>query len=209
MLRDAGESVREARSQQAETRIVERRLATEYESLLDKSADWEGRAELALRAGDESLARRALDRKYQLDRRADVIKKQLDEQRAHLIDLDRSLQAVRVKLEGLREHGRTARPARSAGTSSTERRTSRLEAEAELGLLGEPELFDQFDDMADRLAFDNATAAAETELGARRPPPRENDLESRFRALEADRSLKQIKARKPPLDDLRRRLDEE
>jgi phage shock protein A len=220
------EGLKEARAQQVQTRIAERRLATEYERLLDESADWERRAELALRSGDEGLARKALLQKHQLDRRADAVKKQLDEERAHLVDLDRTLEAVELKIQGLRDRGvagagagavagappsATPRagampPSAASGTA----RTAELEAKAELGLMGSPELFDTFEEMSSRLADSEAEIDALRELSAPEPAqPVTPDMEAAFRRLEADQSLDALRQKQDDLAALRRRLDEE
>ena len=87
----------------------------------------------------------------------------------------------------------------------------RLEVEAELGLLGEAELFDQFHDVSDRLSMEGAIDREKANMSSLAGAPKGTDLEARFRALEAERSLDQIKRThgNAPLHDLRRRLDEE
>lgn len=229
------EGLKEARAQQVQTRIAERRLATEYERLLDESAAWERRAELALRSGDEGLARKALLQKHQLDRRADAVKKQLDEERAHLVDLDRTLEAVELKIQGLRDRDlasatgagastgapaphhavptgspRTTAPDVRASVAPLEARTADLEAKAELGLMGSPELFDTFEEMSSRLADSEAEIDALRELSAPEPAqPVTPDMEAAFRRLEADQSLDALRQKQNALAALRRRLDEE
>lgn len=212
MLREVDTSLREAKTQQVEARAMERRQLKQYEALLDEGAEWEHRAELALRAGDEGLARQALARKQKVLRRANAIKETLDEQQAYLIDLERSMQAIEVKFDGMRDHQRAL-----GGTSATGRspsryaRSDRTLADAELGSLGDRETFDKFDAMADRISDAEAQFEAMRELsgesdGATRDG---GGLEDRFRQLEAGRQLKQLKRKSTKLDELRRRLEEE
>lgn len=217
------EGLDEARAQQVQTRIAERRLATEYERLLDECAAWEHRAELALRKGDEPLARQALLRKNRNDRRAEAVKKQLDTERSHLVDLDRTLQAVELKIGGLRDRGigQAPRPAASPRASMaepplSEQRAAEWQARAELGLadeadlLGKPELFDAFDDMSARLADSAVEIDALRALGATEAVEAPTgDLEARFRRLEADDDLDALRDRASGMDALRQRLDEE
>lgn len=218
VMYEVDESIRDARSNQVEARIAERRLSKEYEDLLDHAGGWEQRAELALRAGDEDLARRALMKKHEHDRRAQAVKEQLDEQQAYLVDLDRSLEAIELKLEGMRDMGRAtrARPSPStppprSGASRPDSRTARLEAEAELGSLGDHDSFQAFDEMASRMSYAEARIDALRELSALEgddlaPDP---DLESKFRQLETDRELDRLKKRQDELGELRRRSSEE
>lgn len=230
VFREVRDSLREAKTQMVECRLTEKRLQAEYDSLLDQSYAWEDRAMLALRANDEELARRALGRKHDIDRRARAVKEQLDEQRAYLVDLDRSLEAIEVKLEALREGTDVAqrpapqaaprearRPAPSAARRDPEqaRRLADLEAKAELGSLGEPELFGTFEEMSSRLSQAEAELEAYRELSGSHAPIEptgevsDDELERRFRELETNRDLKRLHRKADRLDDLRRRLDED
>jgi phage shock protein A len=235
MFGEVRETLREGKAQLVESRMAEKRLNEEYQTLLDESQAWEDRAVLALRAGDESLARRALERKYEVDGRARGVKQDLDAHRAHITDLHRSFDAIEVKLQALRERGRaashydaplprTATPTEAPideglhAADGPPPRWARTEADAELGTLGRPELFDDFEAMSSRLTRAEAELDAIRELHAESGPlgdldPLHDDLEARFRDLEADRDLARLKdrAQREPndLDALRRRLDEE
>ena len=211
-------SLRDAKAQLVESRLAERRLAKAYDDLLDESQAWEDRALIALKGNDEPLARKALERKYEVDRRARVVKEELDGQRAYLTDLRRSLEAMEVKLQAVRERARTARtaaertPAASAlpsGNPPPSQPSAELEARAELGTLGGSDLFDSFDEMGDRLARAEAELDALRELGPGSDWGIDDPLAERFRELETRRDLERLKRSSGDLDDLRKRLEDE
>ena len=207
-------SVREAKAQQVEARVVERRLSKEYESLLDEAASWEQRAEMALRAGDEPLARQAILRKQEVMRRAQGIKQSLDEQQAYLLDLETSIQAIEVKFQGYHQRQTAIRGPSVSGmprppAANRYARTADLEASAELGTLGDSETFDTFNEMAGRIEHRDAAHEAMQELEGDLEGSGDADLEKKFQQLESKRELKRLKKNEGSLDELRRRLDEE
>ena len=214
MVREMKSSVREAKSQQIEARVIERRLSKEYEALLDEAASWEQRAEMALRAGDERLARQAIIRKQEVMRRAQGIKQSLDEQQAYLLDLETSIEAIEVKFQGYHQRrtamgGPSATGAPRPAGASRYTSTADLEARAELGTLGDSETFDTFNDMAGRIEHRDARYEAMQELEGDLDGSDDVDLEKKFRQLESSRELKRLKKKDSSLDELRRRLDEE
>jgi len=214
-MREVTSSVREAKAQQVEARAIEKRLSREYEALLDQAYQWEQRAEMALRSNNEGLARQALARKQQIDRRAQGIKQSLDEQQSYLLDLESSMHAIEVKFDGMRDHQRAVSGASSGGVGQTPQagrydRTASLEASAELTGLGDAETFSTFDRMADRIDSAEAQFEAMRELNADLDPSaRDSDLEAKFRHLETDKQLDKMKSKSDSMDELRRRLEEE
>lgn len=222
VLGEVHENLREARSQLVECRLAERRLVEEYETMLDESYQWEERALLALKANDEPLARKALIRKHELNRRAGAIKEQLDSHRTYMMDLNRSLDAIDIKLGAIRDRRAQTEPPigpayekpHSQASPQLERqihKTAQLEAEAELGGLGQPELFDAFDEMAAKLDHAGAEIDALRELSTHDSDQitDADALEKKFRKMETDRQLDRLKDNADDLTDLRRRLDEE
>ena len=213
MIREVKSSVREAKAQQVEARVIERRLSKDYENLLDQAATWEQRAEMALRAGDEQLARQAIIRKQDILRSAQATKRSLDEQQAYLLDLETSMEAIQVKFQGYHQRQSAIRGSSPTVTppltTSRYERSADLEASAELGTLGEPETFDTFDTMASRIEHRDAQYEAEQELQGELDDSRDVDLEKKFQQLESSRELKRLKKNENSLDELRRRLDEE
>lgn len=215
VMREVTSSVREAKAQQVEVRALEKRLSREYEALLDEAAQWEQRAEMALRSNNEELARQALGRKQQIDRRAQGIKQSLDEQQSYLLDLESSMHAIEVKFDGMRDHQRAvsgASSSRPVGAKPAARyeRTASLEASAELSGFGDPDTFATFDRMSDRIDVAEAQFEAMRELNADLDPAaHDTELEAKFRHLETDKQLDKMKKKSDSMDELRRRLEEE
>lgn len=101
-LRDMEESVREAR---ARLRAVERNEASilsQWERQRAELLDWEERAMEALRRGDETLARECLVMKKRAEAATLDLEEELSRQRAYMADLARSLDALEVKIDGVR-----------------------------------------------------------------------------------------------------------
>ncbi len=99
-------SLRQARRRQAELRRGEKQLIAQVREARDKADQWEDRAMMALRDGDEELAREALVVKNRAMRDARQLRDQLDDHRAHMQDIERALEALEHKLEGTRSRMR-------------------------------------------------------------------------------------------------------
>ena len=67
MVRDMEESARQARTEVAQCLGAEKRLQKRVAELEAESAEWVKRAEMAVRAGDDALAKEALLRKGEKD----------------------------------------------------------------------------------------------------------------------------------------------
>lgn len=117
-MRDMESSLRDAKRQQIEVRRSEKRLVAQIREQRDKAERWEERAVLALKSGDEELAREALIMKNRSLVESERLREELEQQRAYLEDIDRALEALEMKLDGAR--GRM-RPDRSGAGSSGRR----------------------------------------------------------------------------------------
>jgi phage shock protein A len=213
-MRGVGANLRDARAQLIECRVLEKRFLTDYEGLLDEAASWEERAFLALKSGDEPLAREALQRKHEIEHKAKAVKEHIDSQRSYSMDLTSALDAIDVKFDALKQHGEAEKkgsvpPYKRKGSIPPYRKL----ADAELGTFSTATDVDfaTFDDMADRLSAAADQIEAMRELRGDEPfaASGESTLESRFRELEADRDLDNLSKRSAGLDDLRRRLNDE
>ena len=113
-------SLRDARRQRAELRRSEANLIKQIREARDKANRWEERAMLALKHGDEDLAREALIMKNRSLDTATRMRDELDDYRAQIQDIERALEALEMKLEGAR--GRLE-DSRGSGSSSSSRRS--------------------------------------------------------------------------------------
>lgn len=101
-FREMESSLRDARRQQVELRAGEKRLIAQIRGVREQADQWEDRAVLALRHGDEELAREALIVKNRTLREADRLRDQLEEHRAYMRDISSALEALEMKLESTR-----------------------------------------------------------------------------------------------------------
>ncbi len=101
-VRDMESSLRDARRQLVELRASEKRLIARLRELRDKADQWEDRAVLALRRGEEDLARDALVVKNQTLGELEHLRDQLDQHRGYTRDVESSLRALENKLDSTR-----------------------------------------------------------------------------------------------------------
>ncbi|TXD36398.1 hypothetical protein FRC96_09980 [Lujinxingia vulgaris] len=127
-LREVETSLRDAKRQQAELRRGERQIIEQIRSERERADQWEDRAMLALRNGDEDLAREALVVKNKATVEARRLRDQLDEHRAYMQDIARALEALEHKLEGTRGKMRAA-SSRQSGARPSLRNESAWDAE--------------------------------------------------------------------------------
>ena len=189
MVRDMEESAREARSEVARCMGDEKRLEARIGALEAEARSWEDRAAVAVRAGDDALAREALARRSASDaERAETAKARqeqsvyVDQLLAGLKALEARLKDVKLRQGTLREKARAAKRGSGLGAASTgagafadfERMSSRIDAvEAEAGLGDEldgrsPSRVDaerRLAELAQNSSVDDALAELKKKLG--------------------------------------------
>ncbi len=89
----------EAKKQVASSIADEKRLAKQFEQETANAAEWERRAMMALRAGNEELAKEALNRKKEHDQLAQTFNDQWSKQKAAVDQLKRALRMLNDKIE--------------------------------------------------------------------------------------------------------------
>ena len=171
---DMEESLRDGKKElisiMAEEKVVSNRLAEKTA----EADEWERKAMLALKAGDEPLARAALERKQRslADKTAlDVQLKQhrtyIDEMRMNLDLCERKLNDARLKKDQV--------IARAKAVGAGGYKPSGL---------GASDAFDNFDRQASAIDRLDAEAKAQEEIGQALGDPKRDDVERRFRELE-------------------------
>ena len=96
---DMNEQLVEARKQVASSIADEKRLEKQAQDESSKAAEWERRAMLALRAGDENLAKEALARKKEHETLRDQFQEQWQKQKQAVEQLKLALRALNNKIE--------------------------------------------------------------------------------------------------------------
>jgi len=89
----------EAKKQVAASIADEKKLLKQTEQELATAAEWERRAMMAVRAGDDALAKEALARKREHDELAAAFRAQWEKQKAAVDQLKLALRALNAKIE--------------------------------------------------------------------------------------------------------------
>jgi phage shock protein A len=175
----------EAKKQVAVAIADEKRLKKQYQNEAGKAAEWERKAMLAVKAGDDNLARAALRRKGEHDITAAEMGKSWEAQK-------KSVEQLKAALRGLDNKIEEAKRKRNILVSRQKRAEAQRTINETLSSISGNNSFETFDRMADRVMQLEAEAEASAELGALP----EATLESEFRALEAgdvDNELEALK----------------
>lgn len=192
-------SLADARKQNAHLRVTEKKLIAQIRAARDKATTWEDRAVLALKSGQEDLAREALRMKNTVLAELEKLRDELDEHRAYIKDMERAVEALEMKLRGAR--GRIE-PERSTGSVSSEsawdaefrRRTGENTGRPHPSTVSEQpggafedighRAFEAFDRMADKIRGLEASVQADDELEDPLIDPKRKAVDDSFKRLE-------------------------
>ena len=174
-LRQLTNELYEARTSVAAAMADETKLEQKSAQFQGETDQWSSKAEAALRAGDEELAKAALSRKVQSQKLADQYRQQhqaqeeqVDALQDALVTLETRIAEVKAKKELI-----IAKKNRAATQEAIQRTASRM------GQVGAIDKLDQLEERVDdRLARADAMSKLE-----------EGSLESRFRDLEKDQEV--------------------
>ncbi|HTB74156.1 MAG TPA: PspA/IM30 family protein [Polyangiaceae bacterium] len=155
---------------------ADKQLAKKCDELRADVQRWDSRAELALKSGDEALAREALKQKKRTSGELEIAEKARGEQQAAALKMKDDLERMKQKLAELKMKRGTivarAAQARSAGGEG-------------LGAKGGSSAFDNFRRMEEKIEGREAEGAAMAEVEeAIGKGPKQADLEAKFRELE-------------------------
>ena len=175
VLVDMKSQLVEAKKQVAVAIADEKRLKKQYEQEATKAKEWERKAMLAVRAGDDNLARAALARKAEHDEVAETLRQQWEAQKQSVEQLKQALRGLDTKIE-------EAKRKRNILVSRQKRAEAQRTINETLTNINSTSAFDTFERMSDRVTQLEAEAEAASEIGGALP---EATLESQFKALEA------------------------
>jgi phage shock protein A len=159
---------------------AEKQLKKKAEELLADQARWDKRAELALKSGDEALAREALKQKKRVTGEAAAAEE------ARVAQRDAAL-TMKAELERMRE--KVAEIKMKKGTIATRAVQAQAGAGGEgLGARGGTSAFDNFRKMEEKIEGREAetSAMAEVDEALRGGATSKEDLEAKFRKLEGE-----------------------
>jgi len=169
----------------------EKKLQKQYTAETDKSKEWERKAMVAVRAGDDNLARQALSRKQEHENIATQFQQQWISQKQAVEKLKDALRLLNNKIE-------EAKRKKNILIARKKRAEAQQQIANTMQGLGDTSAFDTFDRMAERIQLMEAEAEAGAELAGELSG---DTLESKFLQLEqsaggsADDELAELKAK--------------
>lgn len=173
---DMESEVKKARRELVTALGTAKRLTKKQQEHEDEAAEWEEKAVLALRGGDEALAREALKRKQRALKNADAARRQAMAQEAAADEMKDTLERVEQKIDDLKARKGTlaadVRRAREAPSAAPASSASRFGSAT----------FDDLDRMADGID----QLEAEVEASKLLEDPDRADVDARFRRLEKE-----------------------
>src|SRR5438046_237096 len=154
MVRDMEDYARQARAEVGRSIADERVLERKAQTLEGEIADWQKKAEMAVRAGDDGLAKEALSRKGEKEAERDETKKALQEAGVYADQLTAALKALEVRLKDVKlRQGTLKAKARGNRDGTMSAKTS---------------AFNDFERMSSRIDATEAEASLDEELGNRK-----------------------------------------
>lgn len=196
IVEEMKDQIRAARKELVEAVAAEKVLRKKVDEIDADTQKWERRAELALKAGDESLAREALVQKKRIVGDRDRAEALRAEQRAAALNMKKELERMEQKQQELEAR---------KGTIATQLQQAKGGGGAEgLGARGTGGAFAEFRRMEDKIEGKVAEVAAARELddAMRAGGLSDMELESKFAQLEGGGTLaKDGKPSNPEIDD--------
>src|SRR5882672_2106653 len=168
----------------------EKKLQKQYTAESDKAKEWERKAMVAVRAGDDNLARQALARKQEHESIASQFQQQWLAQKQAVEKLKDALRLLNNKIE-------EAKRKKNILIARKKRAEAQQQIANTMQGLGDTSAFDTFDRMAERIQLMEAEAEAGAELAGELSG---DTLESKFLQLEQghgseDDALAELKAK--------------
>ncbi len=159
-VREMEEAIRNAKPDVAKAMANEKTLAKELASNEAQCETWAKRAETAVLAGDDDLARRAIGRKKEYEKIAAALKDQHAAAGESSQTLRRQLEAMQAKLREAERRLATL----VARKKAAEVRTKMAESQAASGANLDRDAFDKFERLAKKVEMAEAEAEAMSEL---------------------------------------------
>ena len=179
VIDDMNKQLIESKKNVASAIADEKKLDRQINQTKAQAQEWERRAETAVRAGEDQLAKEALLRKQELDRYAEEYQKQRDEQHESVEKLKVALRALQQKLE-------EAQRKRNLLVARARRVETQKKLQETIGGMNDTSAFEAFDRMTQKMDELEAQNEAMQELEGESSG--NDELESRFQQLEGTQS---------------------
>lgn len=189
IIRDMAEELTEARGQVAEMLAQQKLLENELNESRSNGREWESKAEQAVRASRDNLAREALRRKQDYDQQVTLYQQQLETQTATVDRLKNQMEALQNKYEstvrnrdGLIARHRAAEASQQISKTMTNLNTADYSSDLKR--------------MEERINMETARASANAEMAdLGNTSSVEQDFDDMFEDSEVDRELAALKAK--------------
>ncbi|MBP6632740.1 MAG: PspA/IM30 family protein [Kofleriaceae bacterium] len=191
VLLEMEQQLRDAKKAVAVAIADEKKLQKQYNGELDKAKEWERKAMVAVRAGDDGLARQALVRKQEHETISGQFQTQWIAQKQAVEKLKDALRLLNNKIE-------EAKRKKNILIARKKRAEAQQQIASTMQGLGDTSAFDTFDRMSERIALMEAEAEAGAELAGELSG---DTLDAKFLALESgggaseDDALSELKAK--------------
>ncbi|HZU85386.1 MAG TPA: PspA/IM30 family protein [Polyangiaceae bacterium] len=176
-LDEMDEQIKAGHQEVVQAVAAEKQLRKKSEDLQADVQRWDKRAELALKSGDEALAREALKQKRRVSGELEAADKAAAQQRDAALRMKEELERMKQKLAELkmRKGSIAARAQQARGGAGAE----------QLGAKGRSSAFENFRRMEEKIEGREAEGVAMAEVDeALGKGPKAEDLEAKFRDLE-------------------------
>ena len=157
IVEDMTNQLGEAKKMVALSIADEKKLEKQTQQELATAAEWERRAMLAVRAGDDNLAKEALSRKKEHESLGEQFKEQWQKQKASCDQLKIALRALNAKIE-------EAKRKKNLLIARKKRAEAQKAIQETMGGLRNASAFETFDRMAGKIEQMEAEASAQAEL---------------------------------------------
>lgn len=178
LIIDMSEQYSKAKNEVARAIADEKRLKKEYEIQLAKSEEWTKKAELAVNAGNDTLAMEALKRKNEYDSLASRYKSEWEGQK-------NTTESLKASLRGLSEKIEEAKRKKTLLVARAKRAKAQSTINKTMAGLNDTSAFDTFNRMEEKVDNLEFEADASEELDAL---SQKDELEEQFKALEKEDS---------------------
>ena len=175
LIIDMNEQLFESKKSVASAIADEKKIERQMLQHLDQAKDWENKARLALKTGDENLAKEALVRKQELENLGTQYRTQWEAQHASVEKLKQALRQLQQKIE-------EAQRKKNLLIARSKRAEAQKRIQQTIGGITDTSAFDAFDRMASKVDRIEAEADALQEIEDMSDT---TSLEKKFLELEA------------------------
>ena len=175
LILDMNNELIKVKTQVAASIADEKMLYKRHQENQQLSAEWQGKAELAVRKGDDELAKQALARRNTYQQTADGFKEQWERQSAQVEQLKTALRQLEAKIQ-------EADAKKDLLIARSRRAKAETQIRETLAGIGTPGAMSQFEQLESRVEEQEARADAARELDT-------DTLDERFAELESESAL--------------------